>query len=115
VVVGAQKSRLLRDCGVFVLPSYSEGMSRAILEAMSAGVPIVATPVGANPEIVESGVNGILVPVGNISALASAIVSLLKDPSTRQRMGAQNSLDAGAKFHPDIIAERLGDYLDEAK
>ena len=113
VVTGAKKARLLQDCAMFVLPSYSEGMSRAILEAMAAGKPIVTTPVGANLEIVKENVNGLLVPVGDISALASAIVRLAEDPVARQRMGAQNRRDATNKFNPCSIAKQLGDYLGE--
>jgi glycosyltransferase involved in cell wall biosynthesis len=73
---------------VSVLSSLSEGMPNAILEAMLAARPIVATAVGGITEVVEDGVTGYLVPPRDASALAAPIAALLKDPEQAARMGA---------------------------
>ena len=72
---------------IFVLTSDWEGMSNAILEAMAAGLPVVATAVGGTPEVVVDGVTGLLVPPRDPDALAEAITRLLRDPDLRRKMG----------------------------
>jgi glycosyltransferase involved in cell wall biosynthesis len=79
---------LLRRLNVFVLASEDEGMPMAVLEAMAAGLPVVATPVGGIPELVKHGVSGLLVPVGDAEALAEALSALGQDAGKRHRMGA---------------------------
>ena len=74
--------------GVAVLSTLSEGMPNAVLEAMLAGRPVVATAVGGLEEIVTDGVTGFLVPVRDASAMAAPIARLLKDPPLAVRMGA---------------------------
>lgn len=78
----------LHDMDLFVLTSKSEGLSNTIMEAMAAGLPVVATAVGGNPELVEHGVTGVLVPPGDSSALTDALESLATDSSRRRSMGA---------------------------
>lgn len=73
---------------LFVLPSLSEGISLTLLEAMARGLPVVATNVGGNPEVVDAGATGLLVPPGDAKALAESIVELLTDMARCQRMGA---------------------------
>ncbi len=73
------------DC--FVLPSLSEGISNTILEAMASGLPIVATRVGGNAELIEDGLSGLLVPPGNSEAMARAILSYFLDPGVARRHG----------------------------
>ena len=80
-------SRLLSEASVSVLPSLSEGMSNVLLESMAAGVPVVATTVGGNPEVVEQGTTGFLVPARDGAALARAICLLLKDRALAARFG----------------------------
>lgn len=72
---------------VFVMSSLWEGLPIALLEAMAAGLPVVATSVGGTPEVVVDGVTGLLVPPRDPDALAEAILTLLRDPGLRQRMG----------------------------
>jgi len=78
---------LLACMDVFVLPSLGEGISNTVLEAMATGLPVIATAVGGNPELIQDGVTGHLVPVGDVSALAHAIISLVDDPGQCGRMG----------------------------
>ena len=78
---------LLIACDIFVLSSVTEAASMTILEAMAACKPVIATETGGNPELVIQGKTGILVPVGNKTALAKALLQLLKNPELRSRMG----------------------------
>jgi glycosyltransferase involved in cell wall biosynthesis/peptidoglycan/xylan/chitin deacetylase (PgdA/CDA1 family) len=78
---------LLPTMDVFALPSRSEGIPLALLEAMAASRPCIATRVGGVPEVIEDGVNGLLVPPEDPAALANAIRRLLKDPTLRDRLG----------------------------
>ena len=79
---------LLAEADIFVLSTRSEGLPLSILEAMSAGLPVVASGVGGVPELVVDGETGLLVPPGDPSRLAAAIQRLLEDPALRDRLGA---------------------------
>lgn len=85
------------DC--FVLPSLAEGISNGILEAMASGLPVVATAVGGNPELVQEGRTGLLVPPADLQALASALLSLATDPERAAGMG-----DAGRRRAVDTFS-----------
>lgn len=78
---------LLSLCDVFVQPSLSEGLSIAILEAMGAGLPVVTTRVGGNPELVVDGETGVLVEPANSQELSDAVTRLLRDPGEARRLG----------------------------
>jgi glycosyltransferase involved in cell wall biosynthesis len=73
---------------IYVLPSFLEGMPVSLLQAMSCGLPVIATPVGDVPEIVKDNVNGIIVNVGSSLELSEAIVRLGRDAHLRDCMGA---------------------------
>ena len=79
--------RLLSQASVSVLPSLSEGLSNSLLESMAAGVPVIATRVGGNPEIVKDGVTGMLVPPQDAAALAAGMRTLLENPQLACRFG----------------------------
>jgi glycosyltransferase involved in cell wall biosynthesis len=81
-------SSLLAAAAVFVLPSRQEGLGSILLEAMAAGVPIVAASAGGIPEIVRDGSTGLLVPPGDPEALAAAVLRLLADPGLAARLAA---------------------------
>jgi glycosyltransferase involved in cell wall biosynthesis len=98
IFVGFRKNvpRWLTEVTLSVLPSLSEGLSNAVLESMAAGVPIVATRVGGNPELVVDGVTGLLVPPRDAGALAAAMCLLLEQPALARRFGQaarQRALD----------------------
>lgn len=78
---------VLRRCDVFLLSSLSEGISNAVLEAMSCGLPVVVTDAGGMREAVRDGVEGFVVPVRDVEAMAGALVKLGRDPELRRRMG----------------------------
>lgn len=82
-----RKDELLRDCEVFALSSRSEGMPMALLEAMAYGMAIVATRVGGIPEVVDDGVEGLLISDGQPQALADALCGLASDAELRKRLG----------------------------
>ena len=73
---------------VFVLPSRSEGLSNAMLEAMACGMPVVATRVGAAPEVIQADHDGMLVPADDAGTLATAIDTLIPNPSLRNQLGS---------------------------
>jgi glycosyltransferase involved in cell wall biosynthesis len=89
---------------VFVYPSLFEGLGSALLDAMAFGLPIVATEVGGIPEIVEDGVNGLLIPPEDPEALTAAIVRLLDDPGLRAAMSRANRARAA-----EFSAARMAD------
>ena len=80
-------AQLVPGADVFMLSSLSEGVSVTLLEAMATGLPIAATDVGGNPEVVEHGTTGLLSPRGDHNALAANLVTLLQDPAQRQAFG----------------------------
>ena len=77
----------LQALDVFVMPSLSEGLPVALLEAMACGLPVVVTRVGAMPDVVDGGALGLVVPVGDEEALADAIAVLLDDRSRARALG----------------------------
>lgn len=87
-VSAEQRNTLLASADAFVLPSLNEGLPMGVLEAMSWGLPIIASPVGGIPEVVQDGYNGFLVPPTDIPALASAMQKLVEDEPLRLQMGA---------------------------
>lgn len=94
---------------VFVLPSYREGMPRSILEAMAAGLPVVATDIrGSREEVVEE-VTGFLVPVRNVEQLADRIALLASDSALRERLGTAGRERARELFDERLVFERLAD------
>jgi glycosyltransferase involved in cell wall biosynthesis len=84
----AEPSSVLASAQLFVLSSRSEAFPRSVLEAMRAGLPVIASDVGGIGEAVTDGANGLLVPAGNPGALAAALERLLGDPQLRESMGA---------------------------
>lgn len=86
--------KLYLEASVFVMPSLSEAFGVAILEAMASGIPVVATRVGGIPELVEHGVNGLLIEPNNYEVLAEAILAVLEDANLAARLGRQGRITA---------------------
>jgi glycosyltransferase involved in cell wall biosynthesis len=126
IFLGAQDNvaELLNAFDVFVLPSLTEGMSNTILEAMATGLPVLATRVGGNPELVEDRVTGMLFTPGDAEKLAAQMDILLGDEVLRGRYGSEArrrtvadfSLDRMLANYRDLyfeLAERKGVFKDE--
>jgi glycosyltransferase involved in cell wall biosynthesis len=97
---------ILQKTSVFVRPSLTEGMSLAILEAMTCGLPVVASNIGGNTEVVKNGVNGYLVPPADAKALAEVVGSLLDNRDLARAMG-ENARKTVQKLHNwERIAEK---------
>jgi glycosyltransferase involved in cell wall biosynthesis len=87
-----------------VLPSYIEGLPMSLLEAMAAGLAIVATRVGAIASAIDNGRNGLLVEAGDVSALAAALARLCGDAPLRQALGRAARATCAARFTLDRAA-----------
>ena len=111
-VVGhiADMPALLAASDIAVLPSYSEGIPRVLIEAAAMSRPIVSTTIPGVAEIVEDGVNGILVPPRDADALAAAIEELLDNPSQRAEYGTAGRLKAEREYDDREVAQR---YVEE--
>jgi len=96
---------LMAGCDIFVLNSTYEGLSHVILEAMNLGLPVIATSVGGNPELVKNGETGILLKEGDPEALRSAILQLLRSPEMLQAMRERTKLAAEAFSFPRMVKE----------
>ncbi len=107
VVTGRKKLSVFQNAMIYVLPSYGENLPFSLLEAMSLGLPVVTTPVGAIPEIVKDGENGFLVDPGDIRALASRVDRLLSDEPLRRAMAAANRARIKADFMPDDSMKQM--------
>lgn len=106
-VSSERRAALLREAWVFTLPSHIEALPMAVLEAMAAGVPVVAARVGGIPTAVEHGRSGILVEPRDVGALADALASLLADRGRRVAMGAAARARAERMFSAEVIVPRI--------
>lgn len=123
-VRGKLAPEAVRDClqkaDVFVLSSLSEGISNAVLEAMSCGVPVVTTDCGGMREAVTDGVEGFVVPVRDPESMAEALGRLINDPGLRRRMGEaarqrilreftlERQIDQWMELFESVLAEKAG-------
>jgi len=97
---------LLLAADRFVLPSHEEGMSLALLEAMAAGLPVVASDIAGNRAILEHNVQGMLAPPGDADTLAAALLSLVRDPLRGERLGAAARRRVSEHFSLDRMTDR---------
>ena len=109
---GCQKAEYLGKTAINVLPSYHEGLPMTILETMACGVPNISTPVASIPEVIEDGVNGLLVTPGDVQQLADAIEELCQDKAKRTTFSVRAWQTIGEKFALDTHIQKLKEYLD---
>lgn len=102
------------DFDVLALPSFQEPFGRSVIEAMALGVPVVASRVGGLPEILTDGRDGLLVPAGDVGALAQAIGSLVDDPQRRQALAQAALARVRESFDVEVLSRRIQDLLMEA-
>ncbi len=102
----------LHHAHIGVLCSAAEGLSNSILEYMAAGLPVVATDVGGNPELVDDG-NGIRVAPQDVEALAAALTRLARDPALRQALGRRSAEKVRRRFSWQRTMERTENYYAE--
>lgn len=104
---------MLSACDLFVLASHWEGAPMAVIEALAARLPVVATAVGGVPELVVDGETGLLTPPGDVAALAAALGALADDPEKRRRFGDAAGLRA-ARFDVSAMVESYAAFFEES-
>ena len=108
-----KKEEIYKNSSIYVLPSYYEGMPRSILEAMSYGLPVIATSVNAVPDLVEDGKTGILIQPGDIDALANNIITLLRNIQDRINLGQAARLSILNNFNVEDKLRELEDVFND--
>ena len=104
---------ILSASDFFMLPSLTEGLPLSVLEAMSHGLPVVATNVGGIPELIQEGVHGLLVPPKNQSSLANAMEQILTSPVLGQEMGRRGALRVQKEFSFNSMMEKYSERYEE--
>ena len=94
----------MRRCGLFVLPSHTEGFPNVVAEAMSVGTPILASAVGAIPDMLAEGA-GLTVPAHDVATLAEALQRLMCDPVLRRSMAEHAARRAREKYSTAVVTE----------
>lgn len=103
--------RELARASAFVLPSYAEGLSVALLEAMAAGCPVVATMVGEHPEVLEPGANALTVPPGDVDGIAAALTALVQDEALAARLGRAGRATIAERFTAERALRQVSAVL----
>lgn len=108
---GERKQRAFDEHDIFVLPTRRDAFPLVALEAMQAGIPIVATREGALPEIIEDGLSGLLVPPGDVVALANCLATLIPDRALQRRLGAAGRQRYLTTYTQTAFEQNLADAL----
>lgn len=114
-VRGADKDKCLKESGIFLFPSYYEGMPMAVLEAMAYGMAIVTTRVGGIPHLLEDGGSGYLCEPGDIEGLSKRLLELSKDGDKRRKMGERARQKAIADYSMESHIKKLMDLYGRVK
>lgn len=104
--------KLLRQCDVLVLPSYAEGFGLVLLEALASGLPIITTDVTAGPDLIQDGIEGQIIPYGNLEALCKAMISFVDAPDKLAKMSAAARLCA-ERYSWDDYGDRWKNILEK--
>jgi glycosyltransferase involved in cell wall biosynthesis len=107
-VQGREKAHLFESSDVLILPSYADVLPVAVIEAMAAAMPVIATPVGAVLDMVEDGVNGFIVPQGDYEMVAERILYLFRHPGKREEMGQSSLRKFNQEYSSEVNLDRIG-------
>jgi len=107
VVAGQVKEQALADADCLALPSYAEGLPMAVLEGMAYGLPVLATRIGAIPEVVTDGREGFLFDPGDVATMADRLARLGRDAALRREMGRAARARIEAEYSLDVMAARI--------
>jgi glycosyltransferase involved in cell wall biosynthesis len=110
----AEPDRVLAQAALFVSSSRYEGFPNALLEAMGAGLPVVSTACTGSAELVTDGVTGVLVPVGDVQALADGMRRVMRDAALRRKL-SENALATAQRYHPAAIVPRWDAVLNRGQ
>lgn len=105
--------RHLAEADVMVLPSYAEGLPLSVLEGLANALAVIATPVGAIGEVIEDGVGGLLVPPGDVPALAQALERVIRDEGLRARLATNGRARWEREHAVPVYARRMAALYDE--
>lgn len=97
----------LRAADCFVLPTYTEAVPTSVMEAFACGIPAITTDIGGCPEIVEQGINGLMVPVRDVSALKEAVLWMATHSGERREMGQRARVTAVERYDHTALIEKL--------
>lgn len=114
VVPEAEKQDLLARCTLLAMPSRVDSFGLVFLEAWAHGRPVIGARAGGVPDVIDDGDNGLLVPFGDVAALAAAIQRLLGDPALARRLGAAGCAKLHAQFTWERVYDRLAGLYQEA-
>lgn len=106
---------ILRGLDCFVLPSLAEGVSNTVLEAMATGLPVIATAVGGNPELIEAGQSGLLVPAGDVEAMAQALLLYAGNPALARAAGQQGRARVEARYSLEAMVQQYQQLYDRLR
>lgn len=109
--IGNEKNVFWQDADIFVFPSMNEAFGLVAVEAMEYGIPVIASNEGGIPEVVENGVNGLLVEKNNPISLAEAIIKLIDNTSLRIQMGQNGRKKFEERFTEEQFEKTMIDCL----
>ncbi len=112
-ISGTQKSKLMKESDLLVLPSYNEGLPIAILEAISAGLPVISTPVGGIPDAIQSGFNGLLIQPGNSLELSQAIEHCLNNRDELEKFMVNGKALYDSEYCAQVNISRIDNVYTE--
>ncbi len=102
---------ILASTDIFVLPSHSEGLSNALMEAMASGCACIASEVGGNAFLIENGISGLLFPAGDREALRAHLQRLIEDPAKRRALGDAARKRIEEKFSWEVVGRQYHDFF----
>lgn len=107
-----KKSELLHSCSVMILPAYNEGLPMTLIESMGSKIPVITTPVGAIPEVIQDGYSGYLVEPGNVTQIRDKLEFVLSKPKELESVTAQAFTIYQANFTSQVILPKWREIYD---